>query len=84
MKIREQNKWVCKIFSGWAQYRLQSVRVEEEEKQYVLVEDFCKMTVRDMNFWLAKVCAGGSSKRWGTIIILLKHCIKFVAGFCVC
>ena len=54
VKTRDQNKWVCRIFSDWAQYRLQSVCVEEEEKQHLLVEDFCKMRVRDMNFWLLK------------------------------
>ena len=31
VKTREQNKWVCN-FLDWAQYRLQSVCVEEEEK----------------------------------------------------
>ena len=41
VKTRDQNKWVCRIFSDWAQYRLQSVCVEEEEKQHLLVEDFC-------------------------------------------
>ena len=28
--------------------------VEEEEKQYELLEDFCKRSTKAMNFWLAK------------------------------
>lgn len=42
----------------WAPCHLQSVCVEEKEKQYLLVKDFCKMTVRDMDSGWLQVCAG--------------------------
>ena len=53
-KTQDQNKWVANLWCEWAQYRLQVPFVGEEEKQYELLEDFCKMSTKAMNFWLAK------------------------------
>ena len=46
-KTRKQNNSVSNIWCDWARHCLQSICVEEEEKQHPLVEDFCQMTVRD-------------------------------------
>ena len=51
---QDQNKWVANLWCEWAQYRLQVPFVKEEEKQYELLEDFCKISTKAMNFWLAK------------------------------
>ena len=53
-KTQGQNKWVANLWCEWAQYRLQVPFVEEEEKQYELLEDFCKVFIKAMNFLLAK------------------------------
>ena len=53
-KTQDQNKWVANVWCDWARYRLQVPYVEEEEMQYELLEDFCEMSTKAMNFWLAK------------------------------
>ena len=53
-KTQDQNKWVANVWCDWVRYRLQIPCVEKEEKQHQLSEDFCKMSTKAMNFWLAK------------------------------
>ena len=53
-KTQDQNKWVANLWCEGAQNRLRVPFVEEEERQYELLEDFCKMSTQAMNFWLAK------------------------------
>lgn len=53
-KTQGQNKWVAKVWCDWVQHRLQMPCIEKEEQQYPLMEDFCKMSIKAMNFWLAK------------------------------
>ena len=53
-KTQDQNKWVTNVWCDWVQYLLWISSVEKEEKQHQLLEDFCKMSTKDMNFWVAK------------------------------
>ena len=53
-KTQDQNKWVANLWFEWAQYHLRVPFVKEEERQYELLEDFCKISTQAMNFWLAK------------------------------
>ena len=52
-KTQDQNKWVANVWCDWVQYWLYIPCVKKKE-QHQPLEDFCKMSIKYMKFWLAK------------------------------
>ena len=52
VKTQEQNAWAATIWRDWATYRSNILPTEEEEVQHDLKQEFSKMSMSAMNFWL--------------------------------
>ena len=55
-KTQDQNKWVANVWCDWVRYWSQIPCVKNEEEQHQLLEDFCKMSTKDMKLLAGKVC----------------------------
>ena len=53
-KTRQQTSWSCRVWGAWAKERNKLPRTETYESDHELLEDFTKMNVKSLQFWLPK------------------------------